>query len=120
MKKILIIFGSLSTSFIAGYYFKENEINIKKSLFQNIEKEESQLIKKINKYGYPSKENIHYFEAYISSISYEKRIPNWVFQTFENNEEPKDKIIRSDKYTNKYLDIPKEFKSNEKVFFHID
>ena len=47
---------------------------------------------KIEQFGLPSDENLVYFKRYISSVNYDKKIPNWVLQ-YNCKEELLDRVI---------------------------
>lgn len=50
----------------------------------------------ITVYGLPSDQNVRYMEGYVSSVNYERRIPNWVLERIMHTPSEKGKTTPSD------------------------
>jgi DNA/RNA endonuclease G (NUC1) len=97
------------------------------NFFQNVENkkeiplEEPKEIKKTLKetlketYGLPSEENVKEYENFLSSRNYQKKIPNWVFQSlkkedFEEHENQSDR--KYSQFNNHTPEVPEIFRAS--------
>ncbi|KAF2071024.1 hypothetical protein CYY_007645 [Polysphondylium violaceum] len=70
------------------------------------------------KYGVPSTANLWFYESYVSSPNYERKIPNWVLQRISLSDFDNKVADRKNSYfNNKTPQIPDTFRAENKDYF---
>lgn len=76
------------------------------------------------KYGLPSKENLFQFQAYYSSLNFEKKIPNWTLQILskeminEKKLENEQVDRKHSKFSNNLTGVPEQFKAKNEDYLN--
>ncbi|KAK5578459.1 hypothetical protein RB653_008130 [Dictyostelium firmibasis] len=68
--------------------------------------------------GLPSSENLWFYESYVSSLNFERKVPNWVCQRIKF-EDFKDKIAdrKYCNFNNNTIQVPQHFKQENKDYW---
>jgi len=70
------------------------------------------------KYGVPSANNLWFYESYVTSPNYERKIPNWVLQKISLSDFDNKVADRKHSYfNNKTIQIPDLFRAENKDYF---
>eukprot|EP01112_Ceratiomyxa_fruticulosa_P014385 TRINITY_DN4112_c0_g1_i1.p1 TRINITY_DN4112_c0_g1~~TRINITY_DN4112_c0_g1_i1.p1 ORF type:complete len:410 (-),score=88.04 TRINITY_DN4112_c0_g1_i1:27-1256(-) len=71
------------------------------------------------KYGLPSYQNLTFYETFISSANYERRVPNWVLQCLhkEDLEGEEASNRKHSQFTDKALTVPPIFRASNDAYF---
>eukprot|EP01113_Clastostelium_recurvatum_P028943 TRINITY_DN3494_c0_g1_i1.p1 TRINITY_DN3494_c0_g1~~TRINITY_DN3494_c0_g1_i1.p1 ORF type:complete len:397 (-),score=13.03 TRINITY_DN3494_c0_g1_i1:135-1325(-) len=71
------------------------------------------------KYGLPSYNNVTFYQSFVSSANYERRIPNWVLQYITKEDLDEDHVVADRKhsqFTGDAPSIPEVFRADNKAY----